>query len=60
MIEETYHDIEGHLVADLGCGCGVLSLTSLSLGCERVLAFDVDREVSIPEENHEMRRRHEA
>ena len=32
-IQSRYGDIEGHLVADLGVGCGVLSIGASLLGC---------------------------
>jgi predicted RNA methylase len=31
-ISATYQDLEGKLVADLGCGCGVLSIGAVMLG----------------------------
>ena len=31
-IESRYGDIDGKLVADLGCGCGVLSIGATMLG----------------------------
>lgn len=40
-IENTYGDIDGKMVADLGCGCGVLGIGSSMLGgC--VVGFDID------------------
>lgn len=37
-IQSTFHDIDGKLVADLGCGCGVLSVGAamLDAGCENL------------------------
>ena len=41
-IDNTFGDIEGKLVGDLGCGCGVLSIGSCLLGSAMTFAFDVD------------------
>jgi len=30
--EASFGDIEGKMVADLGCGCGVLSIASVMMG----------------------------
>jgi len=38
----SFGDIEGRTVADLGCGCGVLSLGSVMLGADFVIGFDID------------------
>lgn len=38
----TFDDIENKTIADLGCGCGVLSLGSVMLGAGFVTGFDVD------------------
>ncbi len=35
-------DIEGHVVADLGCGTGILSLGALLLGASEVVCIDID------------------
>ncbi len=35
-------DIEGRVVADLGCGTGVLSLGALLLGASEVVCIDID------------------
>ncbi len=40
-IQSRYGDIEDHLVADLGCGCGVLSIGSAMLGCGYVTDLDI-------------------
>ncbi|XP_076750510.1 rRNA N(6)-adenosine-methyltransferase Mettl5 [Xylocopa sonorina] len=37
-----YDDIEGHTVADLGCGCGILSLGAQMLGASHVTGFEID------------------
>ena len=31
-VQSTFDDIEDKLVADLGCGCGVLSIGAVMLG----------------------------
>jgi len=38
----SFGDLEGRTVADLGCGCGVLSLGAVMLGADFVTGFDVD------------------
>lgn len=35
-------DLQGKTVLDLGCGSGILGVGALVLGCERVVACDVD------------------
>ena len=35
-------DIEGKVIADLGCGCGILSIACLVMGAKEVHAFDCD------------------
>jgi rRNA N6-adenosine-methyltransferase METTL5 len=49
-IQNTYEDLEGKTVADLGCGCGVLSVGAKLLDAEYactvvllLLLFDADR-----------------
>ena len=41
-IDQTFDDIQGSSVADLGCGCGVLSIGAAILGCNYVAGFDID------------------
>ncbi|XP_060113420.1 rRNA N6-adenosine-methyltransferase METTL5 [Heteronotia binoei] len=41
-IHNTFDDIENKMVADLGCGCGVLSIGSAMLGAGLCVGFDVD------------------
>jgi len=38
----SFDDIENRTIADLGCGCGVLSIGSVMLGAGFVTGFDVD------------------
>jgi len=40
----SFGDLEGRTVADLGCGCGVLSLGAVMLGADFVLGLDIDPE----------------
>ncbi|ORX50741.1 methyltransferase like 5 [Piromyces finnis] len=40
--QSMYDDIEDKVVADLGCGCGVLSIGANQLGALYNLAFDID------------------
>lgn len=41
-IQTKYNDIESKLVADLGCGCGMLSIGSFLLGAAHTVGFDID------------------
>ncbi|XP_014664520.1 PREDICTED: methyltransferase-like protein 5 [Priapulus caudatus] len=43
-IDNRYGDIEGKLVADLGCGCGVLTIGTVLLGAGLSVGFDIDDE----------------
>lgn len=40
--QNLYDDIEGKVIADLGCGCGILSIAALCLGAAEVHSFDID------------------
>jgi predicted RNA methylase len=35
--------VEGKIVADLGCGCGILSIAALCMGASEVHAYDIDQ-----------------
>ena len=41
-IQATFDDIENKAVADLGCGCGVLSIGSVMLNAGSVTSIDID------------------
>jgi predicted RNA methylase len=41
-MEASFGDLAGRTVADLGCGCGVLSLGAVMLGADFVIGVDVD------------------
>ncbi|XP_057709113.1 rRNA N6-adenosine-methyltransferase METTL5 isoform X2 [Corythoichthys intestinalis] len=41
-IHNTFDDIEAKLVADLGCGCGVLSIGAAMLEAGLCVGFDID------------------
>ncbi|XP_069081406.1 rRNA N6-adenosine-methyltransferase METTL5 isoform X1 [Pleurodeles waltl] len=43
-IHNTYDDIEDKVVADLGCGCGVLSIGAAMLGAGMCLGIDIDED----------------
>ncbi|XP_022072380.2 rRNA N6-adenosine-methyltransferase METTL5 isoform X1 [Acanthochromis polyacanthus] len=43
-IHSTFDDIEGKLVADLGCGCGVLSIGAAMLEAGLCVGFDIDED----------------
>ncbi|XP_043495308.1 rRNA N6-adenosine-methyltransferase METTL5 [Polistes fuscatus] len=40
--QSQFNDIEGRVVADFGCGCGVLSLGAQMLGASHVIGFEID------------------
>lgn len=41
-IQSKYGDLENKVVADLGCGCGMLSIGSFLLGAQHTIGFDID------------------
>lgn len=41
-MQASYQDVEGKLIADLGCGCGSLSIGAAMLGAGCVVGYDVD------------------
>lgn len=41
-IDQTFEDINNNVVADFGCGCGVLSIGSAMLGADHVFGMDID------------------
>jgi len=43
-MEATFGDLEDKTVADLGCGCGVLSLGAVMMGAHFVHGFDIDQD----------------
>ena len=52
--DSQFGDIEGCSVADLGCGCGMLSIASVMLGAESVTGVEIDTDaISIFQENIE-------
>ncbi|XP_076397310.1 rRNA N(6)-adenosine-methyltransferase METTL5 isoform X2 [Megachile rotundata] len=40
--QSQFDDIEGRTIADLGCGCGVLSFGAQMLGASHVIGFEID------------------
>ena len=42
VAQTQFEDIEGCVVADLGAGCGILSIGSFLLGASFVIGFDID------------------
>lgn len=40
--QSQFNDIEGKSIADLGSGCGVLSLGAKMLGAEYIIGFEID------------------
>ncbi|TRY92812.1 hypothetical protein DNTS_024878, partial [Danionella cerebrum] len=43
-IHNTFDDIQNKLVADLGCGCGVLSVGAAVLDARLCVGFDIDED----------------
>lgn len=43
-IDQSFDDIEGKFIGDLGCGCGVLSVGCSILGCAACVGFDIDED----------------
>jgi len=43
-IDSTFDDIDGKMIADLGCGCGVLSIGSVMLNAQLTIGIDLDTE----------------
>lgn len=43
-IQSSFGDLEDKIVADLGCGCGVLSIGSVMLGAALSVGFDIDED----------------
>ncbi|KAM8708166.1 hypothetical protein ACLKA7_015178 [Drosophila subpalustris] len=41
-IQAQHDDIEGKLVSDLGCGCGMLSIGATLLGAQLTVGFELD------------------
>ena len=53
-IHSTFNDIKDKAVADLGCGCGMLSVGSVMLDAQYVLGIDIDPDaLAIFQENVE-------
>lgn len=53
-IQASYDDIEGKVIADLGCGCGSLSIGASLLNAEICVGFDIDPDaLAICKENVE-------
>lgn len=44
LIQSQYGDIEGKMIADLGCGVGVLGIGAALLGASYVLGIDIDQD----------------
>jgi rRNA N6-adenosine-methyltransferase METTL5 len=43
-IQNNYDDLDGKIVADLGCGTGMLSIGSAILGANHVIGFEIDED----------------
>lgn len=54
-VQSLYGDIEGRMVADLGCGVGVLTIGAALLGADYVLGIDIDQDaLDVCQENVEI------
>lgn len=42
-IQSNYGDIENKVVADLGSGCGMLSVGAAILGSNHIVGFEIDK-----------------
>ncbi|KAH9300809.1 hypothetical protein KI387_012392, partial [Taxus chinensis] len=42
MAENTFGDIMGKIVVDLGCGCGTLGVAAMLMGAEHVIGVEMD------------------
>ncbi len=52
-IDKTFDDLDGKMVADFGCGCGILSIGAAMLGAS-VVSVDVDADaIEIAESNRD-------
>ncbi|XP_066971455.1 rRNA N6-adenosine-methyltransferase METTL5 [Macrobrachium rosenbergii] len=43
-IEASFGDLEGKVVADLGCGCGMLTVGAAMVGAGLTFGFDIDED----------------
>ncbi|XP_072037929.1 rRNA N(6)-adenosine-methyltransferase METTL5-like [Amphiura filiformis] len=43
-IDTRYNDIQGKLIGDLGCGCGVLSIGAAMIGASLCVGVDIDED----------------
>ncbi|XP_024377854.1 uncharacterized protein [Physcomitrium patens] len=54
MAENSFGDITGKVVADLGCGCGTLGIAAALLDAAQVVGVDVDEDaLALAQENCE-------
>lgn len=51
-VQNNYDDLDGKLVADLGCGTGMLSVGSAILGGAHVVGFEIDAEALMVAKNN--------
>lgn len=53
-MESSFGDLQGKVVADLGCGCGMLAIGTVMMGASVAFGFDIDSDaLQICQENLE-------
>lgn len=53
-MESSFGDLQGKVVADLGCGCGMLAIGTVMMGASIAFGFDIDSDaLQICQENLE-------
>ncbi|XP_063590003.1 rRNA N6-adenosine-methyltransferase METTL5-like [Penaeus indicus] len=53
-MESSFGDLQGKVVADLGCGCGMLAVGTVMMGASVTFGFDIDSDaLQICQENLE-------
>jgi rRNA N6-adenosine-methyltransferase METTL5 len=44
LIQNEFEDIEGNLICDMGCGCGIFSIASFLMGGDIIFSVDIDKD----------------
>lgn len=51
-VQAKFDDLRGKMVADLGCGCGMLSIGAFLMGAQHTVGFEIDADaVAVFREN---------